>query len=210
MKSLWWGIAIIILLGIGGFVYRNAAEHPAQMVACPVLYFQCPDGTQVAHLPDSCDFPACAPPNVSFPGSNIAFAIPSGFSATTTPDAASIAAYASTGSSTSATIVIRRFSFSTSSSALATIQQTAISNTSGAPVPITSLSSTSLGGTNFTVVPIERFEGVVDTAYYLARGNDVLRFDAIDTNIANWTSTGLDITQLPAEAALHKLLITLQ
>jgi len=67
-----------------------------------------------------------------------------------------------------------------------------------------------LGGTNFTVVPIQRFEGVIDTAYYLSRGADVVRFDAIDSNVANWTASGLNINQLPAEAALRKLLSTLQ
>ncbi len=211
MKSLLLGIAIILLIGIGGFVYRNAAENPTQPVACPVNYFTCPDGTQVPHLAGSCSFPSCPPPNVSLPDSNISFALPDGFSATTTPDAASIAAYSSTSTSTSAaTIVIRRFSIEASSTALATIEQTAIGGASGAPVPFTSLSSTSLGGTNFTVVPIQRFEGVIDTAYYLSRGADVVRFDAIDSNVANWTASGLNINQLPAEAALRKLLSTLQ
>src|ERR1019366_6478404 len=122
--------------------------HPAQAIACPVNYFQCPDGTQVPHLAGSCDFPACPLPNVSFPDSNIAFAIPDGFSATTTPDAASIVAYAGTEASTSGSIIIRRFAIEASSTALATIQRTAISGTSGAPIPVTSLSSTFLGGNN--------------------------------------------------------------
>jgi len=210
MKSLLWGITIVVLLGIGGFVYRNAVENPAQTVACPVNYFQCPDGTQVPHLAGSCDFPACPPPNVSLSDINIAFALPDGFTATTTPDAASVAAYASEGTSTSATIVIRSFAINASSTALATIEQTAVSGTSGAPVPFTSLSSVVLGGTNFTVAPIEQFEGLVDTAYYLVRGSDVLRFDAIDTNVENWNSDNLDITQLPAEVAVRQLLTTLQ
>jgi hypothetical protein len=210
MKSLFWGILLVIIIGIGGLVYRNAVENPSQAVACPVNYFQCPDGTQVPHLAGSCDFPTCPPPNVSFPDSNVAFALPDGFTATATPDAASIAAYSSSNASTSATIVIRRFSINASSTALATIEQTALSATSGAPVPFTSLSSTAIGGNNFTVAPIERYEGTIDTAYYLARGSDVLRFDAIDTNIPNWSADGLDITQLPAEGALRKLLNTLQ
>lgn len=212
MKSLLWGIVLIIILGVGGLIYRNAVESPSQsqVVACPVNYYQCPDGTQVAHLPNSCDFPACGAPNVSFPDSNIAFALPDGFSATTTPDAASIAAYTNAASSSTATIVIRQFAVTASSTALDTIKQTAVSATSGAPVPVTSLSATVIGGKNFTVAPIERFEGTVDTAYYFARGSDVLRFDAIDTDVSNWNSTGLDITQLPAASALHQLLTTLQ
>jgi len=212
MKSLWWGIAALVVIGIGGLIYRNALENPtaSQTVACPVDSFQCPDGTSVGTLPNSCNFLACPPPNVSFADSNVAFAIPEGFTATTTPDGASIAAYASSTSTTDATIVIRRFAINASSSALSTIEQTAISATSGSPVPVTSLSSTFIGGNTFTVIPIERFEGTIDTAYYLSRGSDVLRFDAVDYNVSNWTSTGLDLTQLPAEAALRKLLVTLQ
>ncbi|MDP2651967.1 MAG: hypothetical protein Q8O94_02435, partial [bacterium] len=60
-----------------------------------------------------------------------------------------------------------------------------------------------------TVVSIERFEGVIDTAYYLARSGDVLRFDAIDRG-TDWTNPNLDISALPAHAALLKLLATLQ
>jgi hypothetical protein len=50
----------------------------------------------------------------------------------------------------------------------------------------------------------------VDTAYYLARGSDVLRFDAIDGNVTNWADSSLNIQQLPVNAALRKLLTTLQ
>ena len=210
MKSLIVGIVFILIIGIGGLVYRNAVEHPPQPIACPVATLRCPDGTSVPHLAGSCEFPTCPPPNVSFPDVNITFAVPEGFAATTTPDAASIAAYASTGTSTSASIIIRRFAIEASSTALATIRETAISGTSGAPVPITAFSSAILGRTNFTVVVIERFEGVVDTAYYLSRGTDVLRFDAIDRDVLNWTSTNLDVFSLPASRALRKLLTTLE
>ena len=210
MKSLLFGILLIILIGVGGLVYRNAVEHPQQPIACPVDSLQCPDGTSVPHVANSCDFPACPPPNVSFPDSNIAFAVPDGFIATTTSDATDIAAYANTNASTSASIIIRRFAVIASSTALATIQQTAISGTSGAPVPITAFSSTVLERMNFTVVAIERSAGVVDTAYYLSRGTDVLRFDAIDQNVLNWADPILDISTLPAHAALTKLLATLR
>ncbi len=204
------GILLIIIIGIGGLVYRNAIEYSAQPIACPVAASQCPDGTSVPHLPNSCDFPACPPPNVSFSDIGIAFAVPDGFVATTTSDATSIVAYANESASTSASIIIRRFAIEASSTALATIQKTAISGTSGMPVPITAFSSTVLGRANFTVVAIERFQGTVDTAYYLSRGTDVLRFDAIDQNVPNWADTNLSVSLLPANAALRKLLTTLE
>jgi hypothetical protein len=211
LKRLLYGILVILIIGIGGLVYKNATERVVQPIACPVQQFQCPDGTFVQHLVNSCEFPDCPPPNVSLTELGIAFALPEGFAAASSSDL-SVAAYYSRGNaSTSQTISIRRFPISASSTALATIQQTAISGTSGQPVPITAFSSSVLGRSNtFTIATLERFEGVVDTAYYLSRGSDVLRFDAIDQGVANWTDPNLDATQLPANAALRKLLATLE
>ena len=211
MKSLLLGIAVIILVGFGGLVYRNAVEHPNRPIVCPIDALACPDGTSVARTGSSCTFPACPPPNVSLPEVGIAYAVPEGFSSTTLPDSASVASYWKEGptSSEPSNIIIRRFAIEASSTALATIEQTAIGGASGMLVPTTAFSSTVLGAYRFTVVAIERFEGVVDTAYYLARGTDVLRFDAIDRGV-DWTNPNLDITLLPANAALRKLLATLK
>lgn len=211
MKGLLAGILLIIILGFGGLVYRNAVEHPNQPIACPTSEVVCPDGTSVSHIGNTCDFPACPPPNVTLSDISISFALPDGFITTILPDAASVAAYElSTVSSTSAAnIIVRRYAIAASSTALATIEQTAISATSGAPVNPTSFTSTFLNDRHFTVVLIERFEGVIDTAYYLARGTDVVRFDAIDRGV-DWTNPDLDVSALPAHAALAKLLATLQ
>jgi hypothetical protein len=212
MKSLFLGVLLIIILGFGGLVYRNAVEHPSQPIVCPVGSLTCPDGTTVSRTGTSCVYPACPPPNVSLPDAGIAFAMPEGFVAAEVPDAASIAAYEKTADAgiSAETIVIRRYAIAASSTALATIQETAIGSPSGLPVSPTSFTSTMLGTRRFTVVTIERFEGVVDTAYYLGRGTDVLRFDAIDRNVNNWTDPGLNTQTLPANTALRKLLSTLQ
>jgi hypothetical protein len=140
----------------------------------------------------------------------ISFAIPNSFTATTSPDSSSVAAYEMQGVSSSADIVIRQYAIIASSTALATIQKTAIGGASGAPVSATSFSSTTFGTHRFTIVSIQRFEGTVDTAYYLARTTDVLRFDAIDTGVTNWNDSNLDTGSLPAASALQKLLTTLQ
>ncbi len=212
MKSLLLGILLIIIIGFGGLVYRNALEHPNQPVACPVDARICPDGTSVVRTGSSCAFPECSLPNISLKDAAIAFAIPAGFTTAELPDASGVAAYEMrTSSSTEpASIIIRRYAINASSTALATIQQTAIGGASGMPVSATSFSSTVLGTHRFTVALIERFEGVVDTAYYLARGNDVLRFDAIDRGVLEWTNPSLDTATLPAAVALRKLLIGLQ
>ena len=213
MKSLFLGIALIIILGFGGLVYRNATEHPTQPIACPLDAEMCPDGTSVSRTGTSCTFPVCPPPNVSLPSISLSFALPEGFAVAALPDSASVAAYetfVATSSISDASIIIRRYAINASSTALATIQQTAVGGPSGLPVSATSFTSTMLGNHRFTVVSIERFEGVIDMAYYLARGTDVLRFDAIDRNVANWTDPNLDISVLPARVALVKLLATLQ
>lgn len=211
VKGLLLGIALIIIIGFGGLVYRNAVEHPSRPIACPLDAKLCPDGTAVGRTGAACSFPECPLPNVSLPDTGIAYAVPEGFIATTTlPDAASIAAYDSTSTTTSGSIILRRYATSASSTALATIQQTAIGGASGAPVPATAFSSVVLGTHRFTVVSIERFEAVVDTAFYLARSTDVLRFDAIDRDVFDWTNPSLDISKLPANAATRKLLSTLE
>ncbi len=168
MKSLLLGILVIIIVGIGGLVYRNAVEHPLQTIACPLDAEVCPDGTSVSRTGTSCTFSPCLPPNVSLPDSNISFALPSGFAAATLPDVASVAAYTLpvVASSTGATVlIIRQYPIAASTTALTTIEQAAINNTSGAPVSATSFTSTVIGNHRFTVVTIERFEVTIDTAY---------------------------------------------
>lgn len=213
MKSLLLGILLIIILGFGGLVYRNAVEHPAQPIACPMDAKLCPDGSAVSRAGLSCTFPICPPPNVSLPSIGIAFAVPSGFSEATIPDSDSVTAYEipaiPPSEESAASIIIHRFPIVASTTALTTIQQTAIGGASGAPISATSFSSTVINGRRFTVVSIERFEGVIDTAYYLARNSDVLRFDAIDRGV-DWTNPNLDVTTIPAHSALIKLLSTLQ
>ncbi len=213
MKSLLLGIVLIVVLGLGGFFYRNAVEHPLQPIACPLDAEVCPDGTSVSRTGSSCTFPACSPPNVSLDTVGVSFALPSGFAPGELTDAAGVAAYQMTGGATTSvpsSIIIRRYAIAASSTALDTIRATAIGSPSGLPVGATALTSSVLGSHRFTVVSIERFEGVIDTAYYLARDTDVLRFDAIDQNVTDWTDPTLDTTTLPTNAALRKLLATLQ
>lgn len=213
MRKLFFGIVLIVVIGIGGLVYRNAVEHPNRPITCPLDAKLCPDGSSVARTGNACTFAQCPLPNVSLADIGIAYAIPEGFVATTTlPDAASIVQYEQPTDSwlSPASIIIRRYAIPASSTALDTIRETAIGGASGIPVPVTAFSSVVLGTHRFSVVSIERFEAVIDTAYYLARGSDVLRFDAIDRDVVNWTSSNLDVTTLPANAALRTLLSTLE
>ena len=212
MKTLLLGILVIVIIGTGGLVYRNAVEHPSQPIACPTTTFECPDGTELSHSGLSCNFPACPPPNVTLTGANISFALPIGFIADVPSDPADVAVYQlpPTASSTlSDTITIRQYAIASSSTALATIEATAIGLTSGVPVNPTAFSSKMFGIHRFTVVIVDRFEGTIDTAYYLSRGTEVLRFDAVDQEV-DWTNPNLDVSKLPAHRGLEQLLTTLQ
>lgn len=212
MKNFLIGFIVIVIVVAGGLVYRNAVEHPSQPIACPLDALVCPDGTAVSRTGSSCTFPACPPPNVTLSEAKIAYAVPSGFESAEIPDAAAIAAYdVSSASSTPAgSIIIRRYALDASTTPLSVIQQTAISGPSGLPAPVTAFTSTVLGSRRYTVVTIERFEGVIDVAYYLSRDTDVLRFDAIDREVGNWTDANLDMKSLPTRTALEKMLASAQ
>jgi hypothetical protein len=50
----------------------------------------------------------------------------------------------------------------------------------------------------------------VQTAYYLAQPNDVLRFDIIETNVTDWNDPSLNPSTLPQHQALEQMLATLE
>ncbi|MBU6214821.1 hypothetical protein KGM48_03225 [Patescibacteria group bacterium] len=215
MKTLLLGILLIVIIGFGGLVYRNAVEHPAMPIACPLDAQVCPDGTSVTRTGTACTFPICPPPNITLAKLAISFALPAELREAALSDSSGLVNYdlvtnASSTTGTGGSVSIFEYPIAATSTALATIQATAIGGASGAPVSVTSYTSTVLGTHRFTVVSIERFEGVVHTAYYLARATDVLRFDAIDTGVMNWTDPNMKESALPAHAALLKLLATLQ
>lgn len=211
MKQLFLGIAFIVLIGFGGFFYRNALQYnPPHQVACPMDARVCPDGTAVGRVAPACAFQACPPPNVLNEDLGIAFALPAGFAEGEKVDPTVALAYDLEGAAFPGSIVVRRFPISASSTALAVIQETAIGGTSGLPIDPTRFTSTTLGQQRFTVVVIDRFEANVQVAYYLARTTDVLRFDAIDRDVVDWMEPSLDMEALPVQAALRRMLTTLQ
>ena len=214
MKTLLAGIALIVVLGIGGLVYRNAVEHPSRPGVCPLDAKVCPDGTSVARTGSACDFAACPAPNVALADTGLSFALPAGYVAdehAAGADPTLLGAFVKpSADAPNTTLIIYRYPIPASSTALQVIQSTAIADPSGEPVAPTAFSSITLGSHHFSVVAIGRFEGVVRRAYYLARANDVLRFDAVDMHVENWTDPGLDTSALPANQDLRALLTTLQ
>lgn len=67
-----------------------------------------------------------------------------------------------------------------------------------------------INGKTYQMVVVERFEAVVHVEYYLPREHDVLRFEALEHNVMNWSDASLNVRTLPSVAALETMLGTLQ
>lgn len=219
MKTLFLGIALVILVGIGGLIYRNVVSRPVVSTgACTLEAKVCPDGSAVGRIAPSCDFAACPPPNVTLASARIVFALPAGYAAAALPDSDSIAAYEAVDPSVSTTastteadqLVIKDYAIPSGETGALVMHATAIGDASGAPASPSAFSAATLGSATYTMVVLGRFEGVVHVAYYLPRSSDVLRFDAIDRGVMDWTNPNLSITALPANQALRAMLATIQ
>src|SRR3954469_14196071 len=89
MKGLLWGIALIILVGVGGLLYRNAVSHPTVATGvCTADAKVCTDGAGVGGEASDCPFSECPAPNVTIPSAGIVFALPSGYSENTSLEGA--------------------------------------------------------------------------------------------------------------------------
>ena len=217
-KQLFFGVLLVIGVGVAGFLYRSFSERPQGPIACTADAKLCPDGTGLGRTGPTCTFPACPPPNIELPNVGIAFVLPEGYQAVEdyergNPDL--VAAYKKTDEGLESNLVIRRYAIATSTTAAAFIRENAIMDGSGLPAPSTAFSSISLGTSEFgirrySMVTLGRFEGVVDTVYYLEHGSIVYRFDALSVNVPDWTDPELDVLTLPANQDLRALLRTLQ
>ncbi len=218
MKELLLGIAFIVLVGIAGLLYRNATERAAAPlgIACSLDAKICPDGSTVGRVAPACDFAQCAAPNVTIASAGIVFALPSGFVEDTSvlgEDPTLLAQFsvpAAASSTPVTTIIVHDYPLTASSSVSNVLHATAIGDASEAPISPSAFSAVTLGGHTYTQAILGRFEGTVHVTYYLPRKNDVLRFDSLDVNIANWTDSNLDISTLPANSALRSMLSTIQ
>jgi len=216
-KQLLLALLIIVGLGIAGFLYRSKVQSPTGPLACTADARVCPDGTSVSRTGPNCTFPACPPPNVELPSAGISFALPAGYTADPQAigaDQATIASYVNpSDQDQKQVLLIREYSLGASTTAADFVRQNAIMDPSGMPAPATAFTSVILGqnpGHRFSVVTLSRFEGMVDTAYYFTRENDVIRFDAISREVTNWTDPTFDPLSLPANQDLRSLLTTLQ
>lgn len=215
MKTLVAGIVLILVLGIGGFLYRNVVErteNPMQ-TACTDEAKVCPDGTAVGRSGPACAFAACAAPNVEFTDVHIAFALPEGYAESAKPSDADVLGSYQKAATVDAFhhITVSRYTIPTGKTANDVIMM----NTTFSPSDMQATSMDKftplfVNDRTFQGVVIERFEGQVESSYFLARSSDVLRFDILEKDVTAWTDPALVVEDLPQHKALLQMLSTLQ
>lgn len=216
MKGLLAGIVLILVLGMAGFFYRNALERPGGPMpgACTMDAKICPDGTSVGRSGPSCDFVACPPPNTELPSIGAAFVVPEGFMLAQNPssDADAVARYERMGTtSPKDAIIVRHFSVPEGKSAEEVmIAHTLLEPADMPPGNMDAFSPRILGGRTFPGIVLERFEGLVRSAYYLPQENEVLMFEVVEHGVTGWMEPGVITDNLPAHQALLKMLATLE
>lgn len=218
MKQLLAGIVLILVLGVGGLVYRNVMERPGEgpdTLACPEDARMCPDGTSVARVAPACSFAPCPFPNVTVDEAGVAFAVPQGYT------------QAMAGARTQATlrifekpsmtenvphlITVSRFTVPEGKTGEEVIlENTRLQPADMAPEDMSRFSLATIGGNSFYTIGIERFEAQVESAYYLIRENEVLRFSVLERDVTQWMEPSLVVSELPEHQAFIQMLETLQ
>ena len=218
MKELLLGIVLVVLLGIGGFFYRNTLEqHVPSPIACTEEARVCPDGSAVGRVGPTCEFASCPFPNVALNG-EIAFLAPEGY--TENKDALSestlLAAFEkqSTAEGVPHAIIVRKLSVTPEDGVEDDIIRNTIFETSDRGAEsIEQFEKKILNGRQFYVVTVERFEAQIHTLYYLphtAHGaTSLYLFEVLERDVAEWTEPDLVIEELPEHRALLSLLSTL-
>jgi hypothetical protein len=217
MKQLLFFIVLIIVLGIGGFAYRNVMERPIDMgmTACTMEARICPDGSSVGRTGPDCSFAACAFPNIEIPEVGLSFAVPAGYEQLEAgaPDQETLRIFQKPGLSPEVmhTIHVKRYPIPAGQTA----DQVILANTRYQPADMQAedfsrFTNVTAGGKTYRTTVIERFEALVQSSYFLARGNDVLRFDVVEHDVTGWMDADLVVANLPEHAALLRMLATVQ
>ena len=217
---------LLLVLGFAGFMYRSTLEGPMHgtntatttPTACQADAKVCPDGTSVGRSGPSCEFAACALPNVEIPEAGDAFVIPAGYRADENAygaDTTLIGAFIKTQLSASSTapdsLIVRRYPIPAGKDANSVMLAKTMYESSGMlPKSMQEFKPVIINGKTYQMIVVERFEAMVHVEYYLPRQHDVLRFEAIQHNVMNWTDPALNVRTLPVVAALEALLGSLQ
>jgi len=220
MKSLFFGLILVVLLGVAGFFYRNVMEQETvpEQVACTMDAKICPDGSAVGRTGPSCEFEACAfPPNVEFPQVSLSFALPEGYVlGTQEPGADGFVEdqlnFYEKPAQGGVPHFISVYSYLIPEGQ--TGDEVILENTRYQPADMQAedferFETTIINNLTFRSTVIERFEGQIISSYFLVREDDVLRFDVMERDVTDWMEPNLVVEDLPEHAALRAMLETL-
>lgn len=226
MKQLFFFVVLLVVLGVAGFFYRATLQAPTHntnmasstAVACQADAKVCPDGTSVGRSGPSCTFAACPFPNVELPGASVSYVAPAAFKENKNAlgsDKTLLAAYEKAALTSTSTlpdsIVVRRYAIPAGKDANAVMLAQTTYETSGMqPKSMDDFTPVIINGATYQMIVVERFEAQVHVLYYLPRANDVLRFEAIQHDVSNWTDSKLNVRTLSTVAALEDMLATLK
>ena len=215
MKSLVFGIVLILVIGIGGFVYRNVQERtggPAQ-IACTQEAKICPDGSSVGRSGPACEFPACPFPNVEIIDTHLSFVVPKGYSADEHAYGAEptlVAAFVKPSLTDTVlhTLTIRQYPLGEGEM----VDDVILAHTRYQPADMQAenfsrFETLFINGTQFRMTVIERFEGIVHSAYFLTRATDILMVEIVEHDVTSWMDTDLNVRDLPEHHALERELL---
>lgn len=218
MKELLAGVLLVLVVGIGGFFYRNILERKpvpqAGQVACTLEARVCPSGASVGRTGSSCEFEACPAPNVEFAEAGFALVLPPGYERIQTgaPGQETLAMFTKPGNEANAphVLTIRRYPIAEGETGEQTLlTRVRIQPADLPPESIEDFTKVTLGNSTFYRIGLERFEGQVEIAYYLVRTNDILAFSLLERDVTNWTNPNLVEDSLPEQSQLRSLLTTL-
>lgn len=217
MKQLLLGVVLLILLGVGGFLYRNMMETaPPDEVACTMEAKLCPDGSAVGRQGPLCEFSPCPLPNAEDQGIGLAFVIPPGYVSNPDPIGMDETLRVVLDNNDAPggiphSIIIRRYAIPAGQTAEDVILANTFHETSGMQVEsMDEFKPIIIGGRTYESITVERFEAIVHTHFYLQRDTDVLRFEVLERDVMEWMEPSLVVTELPEHQALIGLLGSVQ
>jgi hypothetical protein len=223
MKQLFYFVVLLAIVGIAGFLYRATLEAPVrntntEVTECTTEARVCPDGTSVGRTGVSCQFAACAFPNIEIPSAGLSFAVPAGYRADENAygsDMSLLGAFEKTGLNGTTTqpdsIIVRQYAIPEGKDANSVMLSNTTFETSGLqPESMNDFTPVIINGRTYQMIGVERFEGMIRVVYYLPREKTVLRFEATQHNVLEWTDPALNMRSVRAVAALETMLGTVQ
>ena len=187
MKELLLGIALIILLGIGSFLYKNAVQKgPVSNapVACTLDARICPDGSAVGRTGPACEFEACSTDAVHF-------SAPVGFTDTlpllSSTKIGRIGFYTKDPSTISNIISISAFKLQEGEIAEDILfREVVLSPSDMRPESIDRFEALSMNGRTVYRILNERFEATVEITYGIPLDGYVVLVSLRDISVEKW------------------------